>query len=364
MSKQVLNKKFFLLFYSILGWSLFTVMVYIINRGNHGNIPGFYITIFRMAVAILFSICLKHYYTLQQQKETQLPRLLLLVPLLCIPPSIVQTAINSIVHTIVDDYHPRQYELTYYMYGFLFWWALFIAWSLLYISVSNWVTYYDKELLYSETKRLAAETELNMLRSQINSHFLFNALNSVIAEADSSPDRVKKITQTLSNYLRFSLDKHRHKTFFKEEIQAVHNQLQIEKFRFEENFDYEIEIDPQADSALTPLPLIQPVVENAVKYGIQTSPSPLRVTIKAQVSDRKLCIQIANTGHWVDKPQIPTTRIGLANLRRRLDLFYPNNYVLDIHSSSQEHVSVNIEIPLEFANSIEDRFNLTPHSPH
>lgn len=362
MNNQILNKKFFLLFYSILGWGLFTIMVYIINRGNHGPVPGFYITIFRMMIAILFSICLKRYYRLLQEKEVPLHRLLLMVPLLCAPPSVIQAAINSLVHTIVDDYRPRQYELSYYMYAFLFWWALFIAWSLLYVSVSNWITYYDKELLYSETKRLAAETELNVLRSQINSHFLFNALNSVIAEADSSPERVKKITQTLSNYLRFSLDKHRHKTFFKEEIQAINNQLQIEKIRFEENFEYEILVDPQADDALTPLPLIQPVVENAVKYGIQTSPSPLRVTIQAQVRDQRLCIQITNTGHWIDTPQIPTTRIGLSNLRRRLDLFYPNQYALNIHTTSKEQVSVHIEIPLEFATTIEDHFFIAPHA--
>lgn len=353
MGKQFINKRFFLLFYSILGWGLFTIMVYVINRGNHGNVYALYITAIRMAVAVLFSFCLKHYYASQQKQGTLLSRLLMMVPLLCIPPAVFQVAINTIVHTVLDSYHPQWYSFSYFMYGFMFWWSLFLAWSLLYISVSNWVTYYDKELLYSETKRLSAETELNVLRSQINSHFLFNALNSVIAEADSSPERVKEITQTLSNYLRFSLDKRHHKTFFREEIQAIRNQLQIEKFRFEENLEFIIDIQPEAGNAFTPLPLIQPVVENAVKYGIQTSPSPLVVTIRAWTVNQRLHVEVINTGHWVDKPHASSTRIGLTNLRRRLELFYPDNFSLTIDNQSMKRVTVSIDIPLELPSSMD-----------
>lgn len=223
--------------------------------------------------------------------------------------------------------------------------SLYVVWSTLYFALRNWLESRDRELAFSQTETAAREAELVTLRAQINPHFLFNALNSILAEADDNPRAVKSIAHALADYLRFSLRQQSHHLPLGEEIEALDNYLVVEKARFEEKLSYHLSVADSLRTALVPTAVLLPLVENAIKYGMRTSPPPLRVTISALARDGRLVLAVENTGRWIEpRPDAPdSTKIGLANLRRRLALLHPDDARLHI---THDDTCVRIEVSL------------------
>lgn len=200
--------------------------------------------------------------------------------------------------------------------------CLYAAWSALYLSLRFFFELRDRDLRLAQAQLAARDAELQVLRAQLNPHFLFNALNSILAEADDNPARVKAITLNLSELLRFSLRQQEHFGPLGAEVDAVENYLKVERSRFEERLDWKIELGAGARDAQVPNSLLLPLVENAIKYGLQTSPHPLRVHVSASMQQGVLAAAVENSGRWVqpDPTATRSTGIGLSNLRRRLAL--------------------------------------------
>ncbi len=194
-------------------------------------------------------------------------------------------------------------------------------WILLYFGINYFIETSSARLrlvlLESETR----ESELRLLRAQVNPHFLFNALTSIIAEAER-PARVIEITHALADFLRFSLSQDGNMHPLGEELDALESYLQVEKIRFEGRFEYSLAADAAVRNLAVPCALAQPLLENAVKYGMRTSPRPLRVALRARLGADRLVLEVENTGQWVEAGTGTSTGIGLANLRRRLELLY------------------------------------------
>ena len=205
--------------------------------------------------------------------------------------------------------------------GFLLRTTAYVFWIALYFGINYFIETSSARLrlvlLESETR----ESELRLLRAQVNPHFLFNALNSIIAEAER-PERVIEITQVLADFLRFSLSQDGNLHPLGEEFDALESYLRVEKIRFEERFEYTLEADAAVRSQRVPYALVQPLLENAVKYGMQTSPRLLRVALRARLEAGQLVLEVENSGQWVAAGNGTSTGIGLANLRRRLELLY------------------------------------------
>jgi two-component system, LytTR family, sensor kinase len=211
-----------------------------------------------------------------------------------------------------------------------------VAWSALYFSFAY------RERAELETARalrataLATEAQLAMLRYQVNPHFLFNALNSLRALIDENTSSARRMVTQLSELFRYSLRTAReNELLLADEIAAVRNYLDIQKIRFEDNLEVTIDVDPAA--AATPLPgfLIHPLVENSVKYGLETSARPLKVEVRARREGRMLHIEVVNTGRWIASVAGPVatgngTGTGLRNLRERLRHIYPDRHALSI----------------------------------
>ena len=171
-----------------------------------------------------------------------------------------------------------------------------------------------------------------MLRYQLNPHFLFNALNSIRALVDEDEGRAREMVTELSEFLRYSLHS---KSFadvpLKEEIEAIRYYFSIQKKRYEDKLDVSYAISTQAEEYSVLSFLIHPLVENAVKYGMQTSQMPLKITLHADVEEKDLKLEICNTGKWVE-PAVDQehnahgTGTGLENVRQRLDNAFPNRY--------------------------------------
>ncbi len=193
------------------------------------------------------------------------------------------------------------------------------------------------------------DAELQLLRSQIQPHFLFNTLNNLYAlsleRSDRVPDVILKISEQL-DYMLYRGDSR--KVTVEEEFGHIQNYLDIEALRYDEgrlNVSLDIQEDLQ-NHFISPLLLI-PFVENSFKHGIRPSPKPGWIKIRLRVDSERLVFDISNS---VEKPTHErTSGIGLTNVRRRLELLYPNAYALDIRNETNLF-SVHLELALQSSN--------------
>ena len=224
-----------------------------------------------------------------------------------------------------------------------------------------WIGFYFAASLFFdsvELHRRQQKSELALLRNQMQPHFLFNALTAVMAVSDDK-EKVETLTQSLADYLRFSLSKSDEDYApLGEELNALENYLQVEKIRFGANLVCQIDADQETRSSKTPKHLVQPLLENAIKYGQQTSPMPLSILIQAQLVGGQLHLTVENTGSWVE-PSSATSRkkdngigigIGISNLRRRLHLIYGNLASLTYENSPQR-VLARVTLPIVSAGN-------------
>lgn len=181
---------------------------------------------------------------------------------------------------------------------------------------------FDQHLREEEIERLAAEAELKALRAQINPHFLFNALNTIGYLIESAPPRALKTLLRLTSLLRSVLTSDGEITTLGRELDLVAHYLDIEKERFEERLH--VSVDVPASLRVLPIPclIVQPLVENAVKHGIAPSIPGGRVHIAARLDAGRtataLVLTVENTGAPLAAPSADSTRVGLANVERRL----------------------------------------------
>jgi two-component system, LytTR family, sensor kinase len=197
------------------------------------------------------------------------------------------------------------------------------GWSALYFGIKYWQQWQTERDNALKAVALANQAQLEMLRYQLNPHFLFNALNSIRASIDEDAKRAKQMITQLSEFLRYSLlNESVKKITLRDEIEAVRNYLAIEKIRFEDKLEIEFEIERQAEDFSVPCFLLNPLVENAIKHGLQTSSKPLRIKISALLKNRSLILEVANTGNLENGFSQNGTKIGLKNVRERLEKLF------------------------------------------
>jgi len=182
-----------------------------------------------------------------------------------------------------------------------------------------------------KAETLAKDVQLKMLRYQINPHFLFNVLNSIYTLIDENSEKAKKLVIDMSEYYRYTLNKQEHTISIEKEAEAITKYLEIQKTRFEEEFQYEISIDETVKSISIPSFLIHLLIENAVKYGTKTIKQKLIVRLSIRMVNKILSIKVSNTGKLlIAKPDgeknIDGTGNGIENLKNRLSLYYDDNY--------------------------------------
>src|ERR1044072_5333504 len=202
-----------------------------------------------------------------------------------------------------------------------------IGWSALYFGIKYWRQWQSEHERTLQAEALANHAQLDMLRYQLNPHFLFNALNSIRASIDEDSQRAKRMVTEFSEFLRYSLlNNNSSLVELRQEIEAIKNYLAIEKIRFEDKLEVTYDFEPAAEECRLPGFLIHPLVENAVKHGMTNNSGPLKICIAARMRDGRLVVEIANTGRLDTRPQTNGggTQIGLRNVRERLAKLYPD----------------------------------------
>ncbi len=222
--------------------------------------------------------------------------------------------------------------------------AVFFLWNMLYFGFQYLQNYRRSEI--NALKHLAAsrESELNNLKAQLNPHFIFNCMNSIRALISENPENAKAAVTRLSNILRNTLliDKSK-EIALKDEMKLVQDYLDLEKIRFEERLDYQLEIDEEVQNAFLPPFIVQSQVENAVKHGISRLPGRGVIKVEAIKKQGELLIKVSNSGN-INSRQ-PLTGVGFANSMQRLHLLYGNNSSISIEELN-DMVVVDISIPI------------------
>lgn len=226
---------------------------------------------------------------------------------------------------------------------------IMVTWSTLYFSYKLWLEWAEQKERAEKADLLAHKAQLQMLRYQLNPHFLFNALNSVRALIESNKDTAKDVITELSEFLRYSLiSRNLSNVPLRDEIEAIKHYFTIQKIRYEERLEVSFDIKPDADEFPVLSFLVHPIIENAVKYGMETSPMPLKIGVSAKVDGNKLILDISNTGRWVEKAGNGNsgTGTGLENVKQRLENAFTGHYTFEIIKGT-DIVHVRIEITKE-----------------
>lgn len=207
-----------------------------------------------------------------------------------------------------------------------------------------------KQLLDIEHRRLEVEmlartAEIGQLKAQINPHFLFNTLTAISARS-TQPD-VDLMVEGLAEVLRYNLAQTFPRDIFAKEVHAIESYLSVLELRFGDKIKIEVDITPAASAALVPQPLLLPLVENAIKYGQETTLWPLLIRVEAKITEKGFIASVENTGTWIEPKAVPKPgqQIGLSNLRRRLELIYGTAATVT-HESLPDTVRVQVILPM------------------
>jgi two-component sensor histidine kinase len=198
-----------------------------------------------------------------------------------------------------------------------------------------------------ETEKNAVEAELRLLQSQMEPHFMFNTLSNVLGLIDSDQDKARRMLESFTAFLRSSIATARERTVtLAQEMSVVRNYLEVFSVRMGERLRYRIEIPHDLKSFHVPPLLVQPLVENAVKHGLEPKIGGGAISIKALRDGDKVKIAVTDSGIGVNEKS-PGSGVGLENIRKRLNLLYGERGKLLFEENEPSGVKVTIEIPAD-----------------
>ncbi len=326
------------------GWSLFAVIIIGLNfLQDTFNTKSFFYAILISLWYIISTQLFRHYISKWEWVNSKIKDILSKV-FICL---IGLTFSNFLVHIIIllslgvfdFKYDFNSVNIGVYLLATL---IIYFVWTLFYF-IYHYFERYNTALKYEALKN---EIELNNLKSQLNPHFIFNALNSIRALVDENPSKSKDAITQLSSILRSSLVINKSKlTSFKEEIHAVRDYLDLETIRFEERLRTEFNIDPKSINFTVPPLMIQTLVENGIKHGISKLKKGGVISLETKVKDSMLHIKIRNNGQLTPKKLNGTKGFGIENTKQRLKLIYGNKATFSIFNEDDNTVLTEVNLP-------------------
>ena len=241
--------------------------------------------------------------------------------------------------------------------------TLLLAWSALYYMINFFLQIEEQNDQLLQLENQATQAQLAMLRYQLNPHFLFNTLNSIstlVLLKQTEP--ANAMLSRLSSFLRYTLvNEPTGRVTVAQEVDTLKLYLDIERMRFEERLRTRFQIEPDTANALLPSLLLQPLVENAIKYAVSTQEAGAEITISTQLVGNRLRVTVSDTGPGLQSPATSnrlsgvsfdggepvSTGVGLANTRDRLQQAYGEDHRFEILDPPEGGFAVMIEIPVE-----------------
>ncbi len=238
------------------------------------------------------------------------------------------------------------------------WWLQVLVWFSAPIVVGIAIKVWNAlriELKLEEQKRLLLEARLDALQRQINPHFLFNTLNSIASLVRMRPELAREMTVKLANILRALLKDHDTYVPLSDELRFTDDYLDIEVVRFgADKLRVEKDIDPRTLEVMVPSILLQPLIENSIKHGLEPRIHGGTVTLRSRLEGDRILIEVADDGVGMgNRPQSALRRtgagIGMKNVQERLEVLYGNQAQFNVVSNPGRGTLVSIEIPANWA---------------
>jgi two-component system sensor histidine kinase YesM len=216
----------------------------------------------------------------------------------------------------------------------------------------------EKVLMEQKEKR---KTEFQALQNQINPHFLYNTLDSIVYLSENKlNDKVIEMVIALSKFFRISISRGENIILLKEELEHARNYLLIQKIRYNDKFDFKFEIEDEVLNYKVVKLSLQPLIENAIYHGINTEYNNGMITIRAFINDDKLILEVEDDGYGIPDEKIEelyknikfgllNTSIGLRNVYQRLKIYYGETFDFIIESELDEKTIFRLSIPKERA---------------
>lgn len=228
-----------------------------------------------------------------------------------------------------------------------------LSWSALYFGINYYLMMQAEKERALLAEGMAHQAQLKMLRYQLNPHFLFNTLNAIstlVMEKDSKG--ANKMLRNLSSFLRYTLvNQASQQVSLTKELHALALYLEIEEVRFEDRLKVDFKVDDTAQDAKIPSLILQPIIENAIKYAIAPSIDGGTITIDAHVSDERLFLKVCDDGPGITdkapKDVEKSSGVGIANTRARLSQLYGTKHSLRIDNLKPKGLQISITIPFE-----------------
>ena len=229
--------------------------------------------------------------------------------------------------------------------------ALLTAWTALYYGINYFLLLEDEIRQREKLEGQASTAQLAMLRYQLNPHFLFNTLNSISTLVLlKQTERANAMLARLSSFLRYTLaNEPTGKVTLAQEVETLKLYLEIEKMRFEDRLRPHFRIEPETIGARLPSLLLQPLIENAIKYAATPSENGADIWITAAREGQAVRIEVADNGNGegAEIAASPSTGVGLANIRDRLSQAYGGAHRFETRKNERGGFSVILEIPYE-----------------
>lgn len=232
--------------------------------------------------------------------------------------------------------------------------SIMLVWSGLYFGIKYYMLSQEEKQRYLKALSMAHEAQLKMLRYQLNPHFLFNTLNAISTLIlDKNTRLANEMVMKLSRFLRYSLDNDpMQQVTVSEEIEALQLYLDIEKVRFGDRLTLHFDIAPDAERALMPGLLLQPLVENSIKYAVSQAINGGSIAVSAAVEGECLKLVVADDGPGLDlrHGRIPKGGgVGLANTKERLVEVYGDDQTFRLVTTEPHGLTITIKVPVNYA---------------
>ena len=338
--------------FQISGWTLYTlsdfINYFLFWNFNYQELENL---VFNSIINILVGISLTHFFRVIFKKynwiKLSIPQLLLRSFMGILLITALFYAINISLDEDIIDTTKTNWILRDIVYIINLSKPILI-WVLVYIFYA-----YTNERRKDAVERIKLQTsieatEAKILRAQINPHFMFNALNSIRALVLEDPSKAQKGITQLSNILRSALVADRKTTIsLKEELKTIEDYLELEKVRYEERLQIKWDVDANTLNIQVPPMMLQTLVENAIKHGVQKAARWGFVEINTSKVFNTLLIKIRNTGVLKNKENLNIDGgFGLQNTEKRLQLLYGKNASFEIFQEDHQTVTAVIKIPL------------------
>ncbi|HEV8541545.1 MAG TPA: histidine kinase, partial [Verrucomicrobiae bacterium] len=261
---------------------------------------------------------------------------------------IVLRALVLEVQTMIEPSVALPFARAFSVLSKTFQYNIWVYWVIL--SVCHAFDYYEKfherELRASELEKRLTQAKLQSLQSQMNPHFLFNTLHTISALMHKDVEAADRMVMKLSELLRLALDNtEAHEVPLSQELDFLSRYLEIEKTRFRERLNIEMNIAPETLKALVPNLVLQPLVENAIRHGIERHARPGKIILRAEQQNGHLRLEVQDNGGGLPREGPKREGIGISNTRSRLQQLYGPDQKFELQNVESGGLLARVIIP-------------------